>query len=120
MHGRTLQPGVYLLGSAAHGWYKIGYTRFVEARAKELARFLPFTVAVVGFWEIQWQGDTKPHNPAGVEKLLHAHFSARKVNGEWFALTEGDITAFGETLDRVASGLGLTSTRAKGGRCPRL
>ena len=103
---RTEKPGVYLLG-----WYKIGYTRFVSTRVAHLTRILPFPVAVVGFWHLQWVGDFKPHNPARVEKFLHSHFKSKRLNGEWFSLSDGDVATFGETISHIASELCLTTVR---------
>ena len=81
---------VYLISSEIEGvkHYKIGYTkREVSERIRELK------TGNCGEFEI-----IKVYEPedfaVSIEKSLHRHFSSKKVNGEWFELSDGDVDDF--------------------------
>jgi hypothetical protein len=73
--------------------YKIGYTcrRKPDARISSMQTGNPFPISLVGFWE-----GSEKH-----EASLHEHFSARHVNGEWFALTSEDVA----TVEAIAKAI---------------
>jgi Meiotically up-regulated gene 113 len=75
---------VYLLRSGRH--YKIGYTLDVGRRRYDLAIQLPEAV--------EEEHRIRTDDPVGIERYWHERFAARRMNGEWFALTRGDIGAF--------------------------
>ncbi|WP_276917436.1 GIY-YIG nuclease family protein [Aneurinibacillus aneurinilyticus] len=77
-------PGfVYIIREDYTGRYKIGKTKKLDARLKLFNVDLPFEVELVHSIHTQNCDET--------ERLLHEHFAHKRVNGEWFDLTEEDI-----------------------------
>lgn len=67
--------------------YKIGYTRRdVEKRVKELKTGNPADFYIIDSFNSKW--GTK------IESSLHRSFSLKKVNGEWFNLTNEEVKEF--------------------------
>jgi hypothetical protein len=100
---RIPRPGVYVIGSAEHGWQKVGFSRFVDARLKQLSRTLPFKVTLFRFWHLSWPEDSRRFNPAKLEREIQALFAQKKINGEWFRLSERDIEALDGLIHKLAS-----------------
>lgn len=64
-------------------FFKIGKTRNLQQRLQLFDVLLPFPVTRVH--------SAKYQNYSQIEKELHQHFSANRINGEWFRLSESDI-----------------------------
>jgi hypothetical protein len=112
LNRRTPRPGVYIIGSAKYGWYKIGYSRFVQQRLAHLRRTLPFAVSLFSFWRLGWADESKPFNPSRVERCIHALFVGNSINGEWFKLSgPPDIEALDRVLRKVAAELHFNCSR---------
>jgi hypothetical protein len=82
----TVCPGtVYVIHGGKH--YKIGLSRNVEKRLRALDASLPFPVTTVCTFETD--------NMLQLERQLHLIYrkAGKHVNGEWFDLSEADITA---------------------------
>ena len=75
---------VYLIKYGQH--YKIGRTNAVGRREREIALQLPEKTKLIH--------SIKTDDPVGIEAYWHGRFEKRRANGEWFALTSYDITAF--------------------------
>jgi hypothetical protein len=80
--------GVYLIGSTAHGWYKIGQSSSLNTRVAHY-RSLPFIVDICRTWKTG-------EETREIEKQLHRVFKSVQIraNGaysEWFALSPEDI-----------------------------
>ena len=75
---------VYLIKSGRH--FKIGKANSVEARHRQLKIQLPQVADVVH--------RIKTDDPLGIEAYWHRRFADRRLNGEWFDLSPGDIKAF--------------------------
>lgn len=73
---------VYVL-SDQQGHYKIGKAVKIDRRIAQLKTQPPFKLQLVmSTWDV---------SPLKLERYLHDEFSTRRLNGEWFALTEGDL-----------------------------
>lgn len=75
---------VYLLKAGRH--YKIGRSNASGRRERELAIQLPERAAIIH--------EIKTDDPPGIEKYWHSRFSEKRMNGEWFNLSQEDVTAF--------------------------
>ncbi len=77
------RPGyVYLIRSVT-GHYKIGRTRDPKKRMATFGVKLPF--------EVEFECLIKCEDMAQAEQELHAKFDHKRVNGEWFALSDEDV-----------------------------
>jgi hypothetical protein len=81
---RNPQGGVYLLKSGP--FYKIGKATVFDNRIKRIALQLPEAVTVVH--------KIYTNNPDQLERYWHKRFANKRKNGEWFALSEADVTEF--------------------------
>jgi len=76
---------VYLL-RADNGFYKIGQSKVLDDRIKQLAVQLPY--------ELELICAIQTVNPIGLEEELHTRFREKRKRGEWFNLDEDDVTYF--------------------------
>lgn len=74
---------VYLIKSST-GHYKIGRTGNLNNRLRTFSVKLPFEVEFV---HVISAGDMM-----ATERQLHQYFASKRVNGEWFSLTDDDVT----------------------------
>ena len=82
---RQPTPGfVYLFKMQHH--YKIGHSRDVQRRKRELAGQLPHRLTIVHV--------IATDDPPGIEAYWHKRFAAQRTHGEWFALTAAQVAAF--------------------------
>ena len=65
------------------GYYKIGRAKKLDQRVKRFEIKLPF--------EIELVCSVHSDDYVALERALHERFADRRVNGEWFALTQADI-----------------------------
>jgi hypothetical protein len=75
---------VYLVKSGKH--YKIGRSNHAGRRSNDSTLRLPERLEVIH--------TISTDDPAGIERYWHTRFADRRLDGEWFALTMGDISAF--------------------------
>ncbi len=68
------------------GDYKIGRTKSLNRRSREVQLELPQTVEPIH--------SILTDDPSGVEAYWHARFAEKRTRGEWFKLTKGDVAAF--------------------------
>lgn len=80
---------VYLFASAFG--YKIGRTRNIPSRTRVFNVKLPFDVRLLHVIETC--------DSVTLEKTIHDHFAAKRLNGEWFALSKDDVDSFVNWID---------------------
>ena len=67
--------------------YKIGYTRRpIEKRIKEIKTGNGHEIYLVSSFKSKW--GTK------IESQMHRTFKSKKINGEWFDLTDEEVESF--------------------------
>lgn len=76
---------VYILRATPDHPYKIGHTTNPRNRIETFGVKLPF--------EVEYELLIRADDCVELERSLHARFADKRVNGEWFALTQDDIEA---------------------------
>lgn len=84
-HEADIAGYVYLL--EAGPYYKVGRSKDPDNRIKTLQIQLPFPTEIK---EVMPCDDE-----IEAEKWFHAYYSERRLNGEWFQLTHGDVNSWG-------------------------
>lgn len=80
---------IYLICDPANDLYKIGVTRshlFDSKRIKQLQTGNGTELHLTAYYETEY--------PYKLEKMLHNNFNDKNESGEWFKLTNDDITKF--------------------------
>jgi len=80
-----IQKGyVYLIRAIEpHSHYKIGLSKTPVKRIESLDVKLPFPIEVIHL--------IKTDDMRGLEKSLHSKYAEKRINGEWFALSDDDV-----------------------------
>ncbi len=78
--------GFVYLARGHPGEFKIGRTNLVDRRLLELGAMAAIEPTLVH--------EIKTDDPAGVEAYWHRRFADKRMRGEWFRLTTGDVAAF--------------------------
>lgn len=82
---------VYILSDGL-GHYKIGRTKHLTNRIKQLSTQPPFAITLIAAFTVV--------HTAHIEKMLHETYAEQRLNGEWFSLSQSDIddmtSTFGE------------------------
>jgi hypothetical protein len=76
-------PGYVYVVKSDTGHYKIGYTTDFKSRAKTFGVKLPV--------EIEFLVLIETPNCSGLESMLHTQYQHKRVNGEWFDLSDMDL-----------------------------
>ncbi len=92
---------VYLISDDEWGFFKIGLSKNdPQFRLKNLNTGNSSKLSIVNYF--------KTANFKKIERLLHMKYADRRVNGEWFKLTDDDILSFESEcikLDEILSNL---------------
>ncbi|CAG7581493.1 MAG: hypothetical protein SLAVMIC_00869 [uncultured marine phage] len=97
---------IYLISAEINGviCHKIGYTkREVETRIKE------FKTGNCSDFEILYVYTPEKH-PVSIEGALHKHFQLKKIDGEWFELSQEDIEEFPSLCEKFYDQFHLISS----------
>lgn len=78
---------IYVL--SGNGLYKIGKTKSLNRRLKELKTIFPFDIEMVYTTEVE--------NMSDAEANLHKMFNHKQVKGEWFKLNKTDLDILKKT-----------------------
>ncbi len=81
---KPFKPGIVYLLHSENGFYKIGRTSDGSSRLSYLTEKLPINIELVH----QFRSDT----PTKTEKNLHDRFSEKRIKGEWFSLSDEDVS----------------------------
>lgn len=81
-HQQNTISGVYLLRCGEH--YKIGMSDNVSKRVKQIQTNSPH--------EVKHIHTIPTDNPSDLEQQLHTRFASKRVRGEWFALSDDDVS----------------------------
>jgi hypothetical protein len=95
---------IYLVCSEIAGQklHKIGYTRrTIEQRIKEFKTGNASEIYLVDSFQSEW--GTK------IESQLHKIYKQKKIVGEWFELSDEDITSFQFNCQRIHNNLKIIS-----------
>lgn len=83
--------------------YKIGFTkRSVESRLKELKTGNANDIKIISVYSSKWS--------IKIESILHRLYNSKRVNGEWFELSQNDVKSFMENCQTHHDNLELLST----------
>jgi hypothetical protein len=77
--------GVFIFGNEAQGWYKIGAAQSIEHRFAEIAPIASCPLKIAAQWPCQRK------NCRQLELHLHDLFASKRIQDEWFALTQEDL-----------------------------
>lgn len=92
----SLMIKVYLIEAELNDnkLYKIGFTRRnIEERIKELKTGNASNFTIINQYESKW--GTK------IEAYLHRLYDQKKINGEWFNLTNDDVKDFYSICEKI-------------------
>lgn len=84
--GPTLEPIGYVYLQRHGSDFKIGFTKSLNRRGRQIQIELP--------QEVELLHSILTDDPAGVEAYWHKRFAAKRTRGEWFQLTRADVAAF--------------------------
>ena len=90
---------VYLISDSNN--YKIGSTHNLEQRLTQLQTANPNKLIIIE--------SIRSFNYKKLEKLLHYRFKSKRVNGEWFNLTENEVANFITTSNQLNDYIKLTN-----------
>lgn len=74
---------IYFLKESLTGTIKVGYSKRLDKRIFNFGVTLPFDIELI---HVIFSLNVKH-----TEKLFHVYFKKKRVNGEWFRLTDSDI-----------------------------
>ena len=93
---------IYLISAEINGkkCYKIGYTkRTIQERIKEFKTGNASDFEIVNSFKTNWGSK--------IESLLHRSYKDKKVNGEWFDLSEQDLSEFTINCQKIHNNFAL-------------
>lgn len=91
--GKHDKAHIYLIECG--GKYKIGLSRNVDRRLKELD-YRPFEIKLVA-------KSSLIENPFDLERKLHKYFESSRINGEWFNLNNEQVEQVRVVLKKVSN-----------------
>src|ERR1700733_5359101 len=80
-----IMEGIFIFGNEAQGWFRIGMGQSIEHRFAEISGIAAFPLKISAQWPCQRKYCRQ------LELHLHDLFAAKRIDGEWFALTPKDL-----------------------------
>ena len=88
---RRRTPGnVYIL-EGDFGWYKIGSSKNLKSRVKQIGREMTFNVKL--YYTVE------TNNMHDLEMHLHKYYKEKRIWNEWFRLDENDLMTAAMIMD---------------------
>lgn len=88
---------VYLICDAKNNTYKIGVSKNVDKRLKQLQTGNSNDLHIV--YKIRTE------YPFILESMLHKHFNSDNEKNEWFSLTNEEVVEFNETCEKLINSI---------------
>jgi hypothetical protein len=79
--------GVFIFGNEVQGWYRIGMAQSIEHKFAEISAIASLPLKISSQWPRQRKYCRQ------LELHLYDLFAAKRIDGEWFALTPDDLVA---------------------------
>lgn len=87
---RSIDRSGFVYIAESGGVYKIGMTKNPQKRMSQISPLLPHPINIIHVREVD--------DCSRAESFLHEKYASKRLNGEWFALSEDDIKDIREFL----------------------
>lgn len=83
LNGSDGKEGLYIVHAVGSDLYKIGITKHLRARLRNMQTGSPLVIELYNFW--------KTNHSKVIERMLHRRYKARSVGKEWFLFSRADL-----------------------------
>ncbi len=92
----NIRMEIYLTKQTATNFFKIGITKNINTRLKQLQIGSGISLEVIHTFSTKYNYK--------LEATLHTHFNSKRINSEWFELTPEDEKEFISTCTKYEKG----------------